>query len=206
MIDSGVGMDDVTRARVFEPLFTTKPIGRGTGLGLATCYAIVARLGGDITVRSTVGLGSEFILTLPTVPTKVERAAATPAPAAGHGPSVLLVDDQEFVLTPVALALQNLGYRVRTATSAKAALQILETEPMDVLVSDVIMPEIDGVELLARAQTLRPTLPAMLMTGFVDGTRELPEGVVVLFKPFRPRELAFQIDQLLNARASDQTR
>ena len=199
VIDSGVGMDDATRARIFEPLFTTKMIGHGAGLGLATCYGIVSRLGGDITVRSTVGVGSEFIVRLPLAGVDVQPQRIVTTPVAAHRPVVLLVDDQEFVLAPIAHMLKASGYDVRTAADGVAALDLLATQPVSVVVSDVTMPEMDGVELVGHIAQRWPGVPVMLMTGFVEGSRELPAGVPVLLKPFRPRELTFQIERLLQA-------
>ena len=193
--DTGIGIDEVTRRRIFEPLFTTKTMGRGTGLGLATCYAIATSLGGDIRVRSAVGKGSDFTVALPAA---TAPAVLQPAPSAvEHGPNVLLVDDQEYVLRPLIRALEMAGYTVHAAGNGRQALAMLDEQPFDIVVSDVIMPEMDGVELEAEVRRRKPGLPMILMTGYVEAARELPPGVPVLLKPFKARELCLRIDQLL---------
>ncbi len=199
--DTGIGMDDATRRRVFEPLFTTKRLGRGTGLGLATCYAIITSLGGDIAVRSVPGKGSDFILTLTAAGGDASHAAhAGFIPAVERGAAVLLVDDQEMVLRPLIRALEMAGYVVHSAGGGAAAVEWLENHPVDLVVSDVIMPGMDGLELTAEVQRRWPAVPVILMTGYVEAARQLPQGVPVLLKPFKPRELCYQIDVMLASR------
>jgi len=197
--DTGVGMDDATRARIFEPLFTTKMLGRGTGLGLATCYAIVTRLGGEIAVRSAPGRGSEFVITLPLAPIDLSQVVAQATASAPSGPTVLLVDDQAYVLEPIVRSFERAGYQALTANNGRVALEVLQRHAVDVIVSDVIMPEMDGVELVEHVLARWPSIPVMFITGYVDDARDLPKGVPVLLKPFNPRELIFQVDRLLSA-------
>ena len=194
--DTGIGMDEGTRRRIFEPLFTTKMMGRGTGLGLATCYAVVTSLGGDIRVRSAVGRGSDFTVTLPAAIAPAVPQPAQSAVEPGH--RVLLVDDQEYVLRPLIRSLEMAGYAVHSAGNGRQALALLDELDVDVVVSDVIMPEMDGVELAAEVRRRQPTLPVILMTGYVEAARELPPGVPVLLKPFKARELCLRIDQLVS--------
>ena len=198
--DTGVGMDSTTRRRIFEPLFTTKRLGRGTGLGLATCYAIVTSLGGDITVRSTPGKGSDFIVSLPAGALAAANEPAASRVVVEHGAAVLLVDDESSVLRPLVRALEMSGYVVHTASNGREALDWLDAHEVDIVVSDVIMPVMDGLTLVGETRRRWPEVPVMLITGYVDGARELPSDVPVLLKPFKPRELCGHIDRLLDGR------
>ena len=191
--DAGVGMDEAVRRRVFEPLFTTKVVGRGTGLGLATCYAIVTSLGGDISVRSSPGHGSTFVVALPSA----GSATVPAAPPEVFVGTVLLVDDQEHVLRALQRSLQAARYRVLTAVDGQQALDVLGRDVVDIVVSDVVMPVLSGVELAERVHRRWPGLPLLLITGFVDEHHELPAHLPVLGKPFLPRELLQRIETLL---------
>ena len=192
--DHGVGMDEATRGRLFEPLFTTKPDGRGTGLGLATCYAIVTSLGGDIAVRSAPGRGSAFVVALPRRLVATDAAAPPASPSRG---TVLLVEDQEHVMGALVRTLVGFGYRVLTAGDGRGALAVLAEHAVDAVVSDVVMPELGGIELARLLRARTPPLPVLLITGFVDEPCQVPAGVPVLAKPFLPRELAHHLQQLL---------
>lgn len=198
--DQGVGMDDATRRIIFEPLFTTKKLGRGTGLGLATSYAIATSLGGDISVRSAPGAGSDFTLTLPPATVLDTGGKAASTPAVERGAAVLLVDDEAIVVRLLTRALEMAGYVVYAASNGREAVECLEHHPVDIVVSDVIMPVMDGVALASEVAHRWPNVPVLLVTGYVEDARELPTGVPVLAKPFKPRELCYQIDSLLGAR------
>lgn len=155
-------------------------------------------------MRSAVGRGSNVTVALPAA---VAPAVLQPAPSAvEHGHRVLLVDDQEYVLRPRIRALEMAGYAVHSAGNGKQALALLDELDVDIVVSDVIMPEMDGVELAAEVRRRTPAMPVLLMTGYVEAARELPPDVPVLLKPFKARELCLRIDQLVSpARSSAQT-
>jgi signal transduction histidine kinase len=143
--DNGAGMDDETRLRLYEPFFTTKVIGEGTGLGLSTVYGIVTQSGGSIDVHSSPGAGATFIVRLPvTRATPQEEAAPEPAPGGG-GERILVVDDEQVVRELLAQMLRKEGYEVQVAASASVARAL--RGPWDLLLTDVVMPETDGVKL-----------------------------------------------------------
>jgi two-component system, cell cycle sensor histidine kinase and response regulator CckA len=202
VIDTGVGMDDATRRRLFEPLFTTRSDGRGTGLGLATCYAIVSGLGGDIAVRSAPGAGSTFVVALPAAGRAAAPAPGLPAAEPAAGATVLLVDDQQVVARALQRSLERSGHRVLLAGNGREALATLAREQVDVVVSDVVMPGMGGVELARELRSRRPALPVLLISGFIDAPRDLPPGITVLHKPFLPRELLFRLQELLGRSAA----
>jgi PAS domain S-box-containing protein len=199
--DSGTGMSEATRARIFEPFFTTKEPGRGTGMGLATVYGIVRQSGGRISATSTLGRGSSFVIDLPRVsaaaedqpaPAQVAPAqVALPQPPApdGAGRRILLVEDDEAVLTLLGRVLSRLGYRVIEAASGDEALERVaaDTEGLDLLVTDVRMPGIQGPELARRLRSVRPDLPVLFISAFSEELGVSPDalpGLHVLDKPF----------------------
>lgn len=205
--DTGVGMSERVRQRIFEPLFTTKGPGEGTGLGLPTCLAIVSSIGGDIAVQSSPGRGSRFVVALPCKGTPEPGPASektsspkTPSPKAPvrGNTTVLLVDDQPALARVLAKSLTGMGYEVVTAEDGAAALKVLAEREVDVVVSDVVMPRMGGAELAAEMKRSRPGTPLLFMTGFVETPYELPAEVPLLRKPFAPQQLGNQIAQLLH--------
>ncbi|MBL8755172.1 MAG: response regulator [Planctomycetes bacterium] len=191
--DTGVGMDEATRVRVFEPMFTTRPDGQGTGLGLATCYAITAAMGGDIAVRSELGRGTSFVVRLPRARAAIEAAVPAPMPLG----RVLLVEDQENVRAMLVRALRAMGYDVATAVNGRDAMAQLGLHAADIVVTDVVMPELGGIELARLVRARWPATQVLLVTGYVDAPDGVPDGVPVLHKPFLPRELGHQLRRLL---------
>src|SRR5262249_38034223 len=148
--DTGAGMDRETRERVFEPFFTTKPPGAGTGLGLATVYAIVRHGGGDVVVESERGKGTTFKVYWPAVEAPAEpvaRAGVVPAPRGTE--TVLLVEDEEAVRELAVTVLSRLGYRVLEAAEAAAAIAVAENHggPVHLLITDVVLPGLSGLRL-----------------------------------------------------------
>ena len=177
--DTGVGMSPEVAAHVFEPFFTTKPPGQGSGLGLATVHGIVQQSGGTISVASRPGEGTSFTITLPqaTAPRARPRTGETAAirnvkerAEEGSAGTVLIVEDEEAVRAIAQRLLERGGYRVLTARHGADALRVLARAgaTVDVLLSDVVMPEMGGVELAARATEMLPGLPVVLMSGYTD--------------------------------------
>ena len=199
--DSGSGMDAQTRSRIFDPFFTTKPSGKGTGLGLAVVHGIVQGCGGCIDVTSEVNCGATFTLWLPLA----ARAQAQPMdiPASqGCGEHVLYVDDEEALSFLIERLLGLKGYRVTSCTSPAEALALLRADPtaFDVLVSDLTMPTMSGIDLIRAAKDIRPDLPAILTSGYVredDHIRAARLGVEhVILKPNTIDEMGGALDQV----------
>jgi PAS domain S-box-containing protein len=195
--DTGHGMDDATMRRAFDPFFTTKPVGKGTGLGLATIYGIVKQHGGFIGVQSAPGKGAEFRVHWP----RAEDGSAAASPpeeqpsfARGHGELVLLVEDAQAVRRALRATLLRLGYEVVEAADADEALALCRDAAarVDVLLSDVVMPGLGGIELAQRLRQEHPTIPVVLMSGYSPelAAEGLPDGVRFLKKPVEPATLA----------------
>ncbi len=189
--DTGCGMDAATLARIYEPFFTTKEPGKGSGMGLATVYGIVGASGGTIAVASEPGRGTAFTIDLPRVDEKADAAepeAEAPVPRGSE--TVLLVEDQAPVRIALARMLRGLGYTVREAASGFGAIEAAGTPdtPLDILVTDVQMPGIQGPELARRLRAVRPGLPVLLISGYaedlVSGAVDASGSISVLAKPF----------------------
>jgi PAS domain S-box-containing protein len=197
--DTGRGIASEIRDRIFEPFFTT---GHGKGLGLAAVYGIVQQSGGSIEVTSEPGSATCFRVRLPRVDAAPARPAAPAAPpAAGHA-TILLAEDDAASRELTREVLEAGGYRVLVAQHAEEALALAHREPhIDLLVSDVIMPGLSGLELRRRLLQLRPSLRVLLVSGYathaIESERGLPEGAELLSKPFQPDELLARVHQLL---------
>ncbi len=202
--DTGVGMTREVQTRIFEPFFTTKGPGRGTGLGLAAVYGIVKQLGGYVSVESAPECGSVFRIYLP----KTDQPAhAPPAATASVSPvgaeTILLVEDEDGVRSFIKIALQRFGYRVVEAASAPAALALLEgmDAPVHLLLTDVVLPGMDGRELAAHVTRARPGVQVLFMSGYTDRMRTadgyLEPGVHLLEKPFTAETLLKKTRQVL---------
>ena len=190
--DTGTGMDRETLSRVFEPFFTTKERGRGTGLGLATVYGIVKQSGGEVTVSSSPGAGTEFRISFPHVEAPLAEAPTAqrvvlPVPGSG---TVLLVEDEVAVRELIHSVLEANGYRVLTARDPHDALRLGEgyAGSLDLLITDVIMPGLNGRDLAARITSLRPGLRVLYISGYseeiLEGARVSGGGTAYLQKPF----------------------
>ncbi len=204
--DNGEGMDAATAARAFEPFFTTKPVGRGSGLGLPMVQGVAAQSGGAVALRSAPGAGTTVTVWLPCAEDSAEPAPPHPDRAAARHPAagrtVLLVDDDGDVAAFAATCLADAGYAVTRCESGAAALARLRTlPPPDLLIADVGMPGMSGLELAAAARERHPHLPILIATGYaaedgdIAGTPDLP----VLGKPFKATDLLGRVTALLEA-------
>ena len=201
--DTGHGMGPETLGHLFEPFYTTKPIGKGTGLGLATVYGIVKQSQGYVWAYSELGQGTTFKIYLPLDASSVAPTAMAEPPARATGETVLLVEDEPAVRIMTSRALQEFGYGVIEASGGHQALGVLERKdtPIDLLITDVILPGMDGPELARRAAELTSDLPVLFISGYTDAeiVRRglLQEGQPFLQKPFTPEALAVQVTRLL---------
>jgi PAS domain S-box-containing protein len=203
--DDGAGMDPATLALIFEPFFTTKELGKGTGLGLATVYGIVKQNQGFISASSQPGVGTTFKVYLPrhAVLEAVEAAVALPAAAAAAQATILLVEDEPALLTMAQRMLEALGYTVVASTDPAEALRLAaaRTEPLDLLVSDVVMPGMNGGQLAQALQRQRPGLKCLFMSGYTADVIAphgvLDEGMHFMQKPFTRQGLAAKVAQAL---------
>jgi PAS domain S-box-containing protein len=205
--DDGEGMSAEVRARVFDPFFTTKPTGKGTGLGLSTVHGIVRQAGGRISVQSAPGQGARFVIDLPRAggsATDVVRASAGPS---GAGELILVVEDEPAVRGVLVRTLTRAGYRVVAAGSAREALALFDAAeagpaPVGMVLTDVIMPEMDGFHLVVHLRERRPSLPALFISGHPDdalaGRDTLTPPAEVLGKPFSLPDLHARIRKALD--------
>lgn len=203
--DTGNGMDADVQRRLFEPFFTTKPRGKGTGLGLATVRGIVEQHGGRIDVESELGRGSTFRIQLPISGTESPDVPSRrkPTPTAARGTeTILVVEDDPTVRTLAEDALRELGYSVSTASGARTALTTFESEKFDLLLTDVVMPGMSGLDLYRVLRERSPKLRCLYMSGHADdllGERGfLARGTQLLRKPFTMTALATQVRDVLD--------
>ena len=210
--DTGCGMDAETRSHIFEPFFTTKEVGKGTGLGLATVYGIVKQSGGNIWVYSELGKGAIFKIYLPRVDEIVDEATNdSESRAAVRGEeTILLVEDEEVVRKLACEILQTYGYSVLTAANGSEGLRLgREFEgPIDLVITDVIMPLMSGREMAEKLRNIRPNLGVIFMSGFTDDAivhhGVLDESMFFIQKPFSPDALATMARQVLDHVSANQ--
>ena len=203
--DTGSGMAKDVLDRVFEPFFTTKPKGEGTGLGLATVYGIITQAGGHMRVYSELGLGTSFTALLPI--TKQDMAPVTPPaePPRGHGQTVLVVEDEPAMRESTRRILDRCGYHAVAAASGHEALGVLtsQLEHIDVLLTDVIMPSMQGRELADKIHILQPAARVVFMSGYTEGLLGaqgiLQPGVHLIEKPFTQTTLLTKLHEVLSA-------
>ena len=204
--DTGVGMDAKTQARIFEPFFTTKGPGKGTGLGLATVYGIVKQHGGYVSVDSAPGRGTTFRIYLPRVVDTSEAVEVGHAPTAlAQGTeTVLLVEDEPGLRDFAREVLETHGYQVLEASRPGEALRLAQEHAgrIQVMVTDVVMPQMNGRELAQRLTSVRPDLKVLYMSGYTDDAivrhGVLEPGTAFLQKPFSPVALASKVRAVLD--------
>lgn len=206
--DTGVGMSEATRERIFEPFFSTKPPGEGTGLGLSTTYGTVKQAGGHIEVRSELGQGTTFELYLPRASGPAqERPRKKPSLHPSRGSElVLLVEDEPSLLRVTARTLRNAGYTVLEAADGAVALAMLDAAERlpELLVTDVVMPELGGLELAAQVGERHPSLRVLFLSGYADNVivrdGALTARFAFLQKPFSSSEFLLKIREILDAK------
>ena len=210
VIDGGCGMDAETKARAFEPFFTSKESGRGTGLGLSIVYGIVSQSGGEIVLQSEVGQGTRIEVLLPVVnrrPAAPAKGSGELAPARGTE-TVLVVEDEAAVRRLLTSILTQLGYSVLESGEASAALELsrLHTGPLDLLVTDLVMPNMNGTDLAAAILAVHPETRVLYVSGYAKESfaqRGIAlAGKELLTKPFTPRALADRVREALSHPAS----
>lgn len=206
--DTGIGMNEATLSRVFEPFFTTKPRGEGTGLGLATVYGIVRQAGGHIVLKSKPEAGTTFRVYLPRTATPAEPPIEKPLATrdvVGGEERVLLVEDNPSLRRLTRRVLERHGYRVLEASSGFAALANMDesSEPIDLVLTDVILPDISGPEVARRVRSRYPAVPALFISGYTDDDvlrrGLLHDGAPFLQKPFTAEALATRVREVLDA-------
>jgi CheY-like chemotaxis protein len=204
--DTGCGMDDAALKHLFEPFFTTKEKGKGTGLGLSMVYGIVKQHGGFINVYSEPGVGTTFKACFPLVREEAEAVAARPASALPTGTeTVLVVEDEEMVRNLTKKALERFGYRVLAVDGGGDAFLLCRDHagPIDLLLTDVVLPGMNGRILYENVQPLRPKLKVVFMSGYTEHVivdrGVLEKGIHFIQKPFTIDTLARKVRQALDA-------
>jgi len=196
--DSGTGISPEILERVCEPFFTTKSLGQGTGLGLAMVFGLAQQSSGRLRIASTVGEGTRVELLLPRTDETAEIADApalrTVAPVGSA--RILVVDDDADVRHVTASFLSSFGYRETEAGDAREALDLLASQDFDLVVADLAMPGMTGVELVNAIRRHGLTVPVLILTGHAEAV-EIPAGVPVLAKPFESSELAATVANLI---------
>jgi PAS domain S-box-containing protein len=205
--DTGVGMDAATVRRIFEPFFTTKGVGKGTGLGLSSVYGAVRQCGGFLTVDSVVGVGTTFEMYLPRdaaqKPSADHKSDRTPADVQGHE-TILLVEDEPALLRLTRRILESQGYTVIATGRPDEGIQLAREHggEIDLLLSDVIMPEMNGYEMAATLRAARPRLTCLFMSGYSADTvteHGMPADAPLIEKPFTPAALVAKVRAVLDA-------
>jgi nitrogen-specific signal transduction histidine kinase/CheY-like chemotaxis protein len=195
--DTGTGMDQQTMARIFEPFFTTKEVGKGTGLGLATCYGIVKQAGGYIFVYSELGRGTTFKIYVP-------RAHAEGSRAVRGRETILVVEDDDNVREFAVRALEKRGYRVLPARYGDEAIRVARSadQPIDLVLTDVLMPKMGGGDTARAVREIWPNIRVLYMSALPDALvtleAELGQGAILLPKPFSPEELEHRVREVLD--------
>jgi CheY-like chemotaxis protein len=198
--DTGTGMSDEVLRKAFEPFFTTKAVGSGTGLGLSQVYGIARQTGGGVSIATKVGEGTKVTVYLPRTSARpiLHPSEAPGAPLRRHDATILVVDDDPDVRRLAISCLETLGYRVFGAEGGRAAIDLVGRDvSLDLVLIDIAMPEINGVEAIQAILKNRPTLPFLYMTGYVGPTKLDSSEQRVVKKPFTIAELAAKVEEVL---------
>ena len=203
--DNGVGMTEEVKSHLFEPFFTTKGVGRGTGLGLATCYGIICQSDGDIRVYSETNSGTTFKIYLPRVDApKTANSDTTDSDTLPEGSeSILIVEDEATVRRLAASVLRSVGYQVQEARDAIEAIALIQNkQPFDLVITDVIMPKMSGKELYDQIKVIAPRIEVLFMSGYTDDALThhgvLGPELCFLEKPFSPSGLARKVREVID--------
>jgi CheY-like chemotaxis protein len=208
--DSGTGMTDEVKGHLFETFFTTKPIGKGTGLGLATCQSIVRQSGGHIDVSSQLGLGTTFNIYFPRVESPCYDVAEPPAVRSpkGGAETLLIVEDEASLRNLARKVLEKQGYTVLTASNGSDGLRVVrehEGAPIALVITDVVMPIMGGKVMADELAVDKPHLKILFMSGYTDDALAhhgvLNPGIELLLKPYTPAALAQKVRGLLDSPA-----
>jgi len=205
--DTGAGMSEEAKTRVFEPFFSTKGVGQGTGLGLSTCYGIIKQSGGDISVDSEPGRGTTLKIYLPQVEPQtkipIQRLDSPDLPRGTE--TILLVEDDPALRAMAATLLRRLGYTVLAADDDLEALSLTHQEStgyIDLLFTDVVTPQMSGKELSDRIHALHPNTKILFASAYTESAivhqGALNPGVELLQKPFTPSALALKVREVLD--------
>jgi CheY-like chemotaxis protein len=206
--DTGTGMDSATQSKIFEPFFTTKEPGKGTGLGLATVFGIVTQSRGTVRVESEIGRGTSFTFHFPVATGPMEKAGPLePRSVLGGNETILVVEDEQEMRTLLEKILRGRGYQVLTAARPSDALRIADEykAAIHLLLTDMVMPEMNGAILSARIKTAHPEIAIVQMSGYSGYHEETPasgkNGAVFLQKPFTPDTVARVVREALDSKS-----
>jgi PAS domain S-box-containing protein len=204
--DDGAGMDKETLSHVFEPFFTTKDVGKGTGLGLATVYGIVKQNGGFVNVYSEPEKGTTFKIYIPRIMDEVEEKRIKKTPMKSHSGTILLVEDDDMVRKMTASILERIGYSVVTAEAPLEALELIEKgdTPIELLITDVVMPQMNGTDLYEKIKMIKPGINVLFMSGYTENVivrnGVLKEDVHFVQKPFSMNVFAQKVRDAMENR------
>jgi CheY-like chemotaxis protein len=204
--DDGIGMTHRVKEKIFEPYFTTKERGKGTGLGLAVVYGIIKEYGGDIQVETKIGSGTTFRIYLPLIDESEskETSKAKAKLETGHE-HILLVDDENPVISLEKQILERLGYQITSRTSSLDAVEVFRSDPdaFDIVITDVSMPNMTGDQLAKEILLIKPDIPIIICTGFSERiTKEKAEAIGIkgfLMKPIVRSDIAHEVRKVLDA-------
>jgi len=208
--DTGAGIPEKNREKIFDPFFSTKPSGEGTGMGLSVVHGIINSLEGAIALVSEIGKGSTFHVALPLKESETNEESTVWVPPKSDNERILFVDDEEKITQMANLMLTSLGYKATVTTSSLKALQIFKENPddFDLLISDQVMPDMTGSELAIKVRSIRPEMPIMICSGFtgkLSGSKAEELGVnKFMVKPITRRDLGESIQELLETDATEE--